>query len=118
MQKEESVRSLLSRLGLERYNEVFEEEAITDVSLLVSMGADMLVENLEEVRCTRAMRDRRRAGRAARTSCERMRPIGLLAPIQPLSAPFCWLRRLRRRAAVYALAPGIQCTGARRRPLR
>ncbi len=60
MQKEESVRSLLSRLGLERYNEVFEEEAITDVSLLVSMGADMLVENLEEVRCTRAMRDRRR----------------------------------------------------------
>jgi len=45
----ESVPALLSRLGLERYGSVFEEEAITDVSLLTSMGVEMMCENLEEL---------------------------------------------------------------------
>lgn len=46
---DEPIASLLARLSLERYAEVFEEEAITDSSLLVSMGAEMLRENLEEL---------------------------------------------------------------------
>jgi len=41
--------ALLSRLGLERHVELFEEEAITELSLLRSMGADMLRENLTEL---------------------------------------------------------------------
>jgi len=46
---DEKISSLLSRLGLDHYTEVFEEEAITDASLLHSMGAEMLRENLEEL---------------------------------------------------------------------
>ena len=41
--------ALLSRLGLERHVEQFEEEAITELSLLRSMGAEMLRENLTEL---------------------------------------------------------------------
>lgn len=41
--------ALLSRLGLERHVEQFEEEAITELSLLTSMGAEMLRENLAEL---------------------------------------------------------------------
>lgn len=41
--------ALLSRLGLERHVEQFEEEAITELSLLRSMGAEMLRENLAEL---------------------------------------------------------------------
>ena len=44
-----SVPCLLSRLGLSRYAELFEEEAITSIDLLLSMGPDMLRENLEEL---------------------------------------------------------------------
>jgi tetratricopeptide (TPR) repeat protein len=43
------VAQLLAKLNLTQYNEVFEEEAITEVSLLVSMGDAMLRENLEEL---------------------------------------------------------------------
>ena len=45
----EELVALLSRLGLERHVEQFEEEAITELSLLRSMGADMLRENLTEL---------------------------------------------------------------------
>ena len=45
----DSVAALLAKLNLSKYNETFEEEAINDVSLLTSMGADMLCENLEEL---------------------------------------------------------------------
>lgn len=41
--------SLLSRLGLERHVPLFEEEAITELTLLTSMGKDMLKENLDEL---------------------------------------------------------------------
>ena len=41
--------ALLSRLGLERHLEQFQEEAITELSLLTSMGAEMLRENLVEL---------------------------------------------------------------------
>lgn len=44
-----NVATMLAALGLERYVPVFEEEAITDVALLHSMGAEMLRENLEEL---------------------------------------------------------------------
>lgn len=47
-----SVTSLLARLGLSRYADIFEEEAITSVDLLVSMGPDMLRSNLEELGLT------------------------------------------------------------------
>jgi len=43
------VAALLSRLGLDRYAETFADEEILDVSLLSSMGAEMLRENLEEL---------------------------------------------------------------------
>lgn len=45
----EELVALLSRLGLERHVEQFEEEAITELSLLRSMGAEMLRENLTEL---------------------------------------------------------------------
>ena len=45
----ETVSALLSRLSLTQYAETFAEEEINDVSLLTSMGADMLRENLEEL---------------------------------------------------------------------
>ena len=45
----DTVAALLDKLSLSKYNETFEDEAITDVSLLISMGADMLRENLEEL---------------------------------------------------------------------
>lgn len=41
--------TLLSRLGLERHVPLFEEEAITELTLLTSMGKDMLCENLDEL---------------------------------------------------------------------
>ena len=44
-----TVTELLARLSLEQYAEVFEEEAITETSLLSSMGNEMLRENLEEL---------------------------------------------------------------------
>ena len=40
----ETVASLLSRLSLDRYASTFEEEEIFDVSLLTSMGAEMVIE--------------------------------------------------------------------------
>ena len=40
----ETVASLLSRLSLDRYASTFEEEEIFDVSLLTSMGAEMVSE--------------------------------------------------------------------------
>ena len=47
-----SIPSLLSRVGLSRYAEIFEEEAIESVDLLLSMGPDMLRSNLEELGLT------------------------------------------------------------------
>jgi len=44
-----SVSALLSKLHLDRYVEIFEEEAITETELLTSMGAEMLRTNLEEL---------------------------------------------------------------------
>lgn len=44
-----TVTALLSQLNLNKYAEVFEEEAITETSLLSSMGSEMLRENLEEL---------------------------------------------------------------------
>eukprot|EP00967_Tisochrysis_lutea_P006802 scaffold8114_cov20-Tisochrysis_lutea.AAC.1 len=41
--------ALLSRLGLGRLEETLVEEAITELPLLASMGADMLYENLSEI---------------------------------------------------------------------
>lgn len=41
--------ALLTRLGLARYLAQFEEEAITELQLLTSMGVEMLRENLEEL---------------------------------------------------------------------
>ena len=41
--------SLLSRIGLERHVPLFEEEAITELALLTSMGKGMLCENLDEL---------------------------------------------------------------------
>ena len=49
MPASEELVALLSRLGLERHVEQFEEEAITELSLLRSMGAEMLRENLTEL---------------------------------------------------------------------
>ena len=43
-----SVASMLSELGLERHAAAFEEEEITDVSIIRSMGP-MLMSNLEEL---------------------------------------------------------------------
>ena len=40
---------VLSRLGLSRYTPQFEEEEITELNLLTSMGMKMLRENLEEL---------------------------------------------------------------------
>lgn len=45
----DDVASLLAALGLEHHLPVFEEEAISDVSLLHSMGNEMLRENLDEL---------------------------------------------------------------------
>ena len=45
----ESVSELLSRLNLNQYADTFAEEEINDVSLLTSMGAEMLRENLDEL---------------------------------------------------------------------
>lgn len=44
-----SVAALLTRLGLDQYADTFEDEAITDTSLLISMGPEMLRDNLEEL---------------------------------------------------------------------
>lgn len=44
-----SVATLLSKLNLNQYADVFEDEAITEISLLTSMGSEMLRENLEEL---------------------------------------------------------------------
>lgn len=43
------ISALLAKLSLSKYEEVFVEEAITEVSLLTSMGDAMLRENLEEL---------------------------------------------------------------------
>lgn len=45
----EKIESLLARLKLTQHLPLFQEEAIEDSSLLVSMGNDMLRENLEEL---------------------------------------------------------------------
>ena len=44
----ETIASMLSRLDLDRYAGVFEEEAITHTALLASMG-ELLQDNLEEL---------------------------------------------------------------------
>ena len=46
---EPELTRLLERLGLERHLPTFEEEAITELSLLQSMGPDHIGENLEEL---------------------------------------------------------------------
>ena len=43
------VAALLDKLSLARYKDTFDDEAITEVSLLTSMGDAMLRENLEEL---------------------------------------------------------------------
>ena len=43
------VSALLAKLNLSQHAPIFEEEEINDVSLLVSMGPEMLAENLEEL---------------------------------------------------------------------
>ena len=43
------VAALLDRLGLEQHAAIFEEEEINEVSLLTSMGSEMLRENLDEL---------------------------------------------------------------------
>lgn len=45
----ESVPQLLSRLDLSKHAEIFAEEEINEVSLLTSMGPEMLRENLDEL---------------------------------------------------------------------
>lgn len=50
---EENVPGLLTRLGLDRYQETFAEEEINDVSLLMSMGAEMVRPPPVPKRCSR-----------------------------------------------------------------
>ena len=44
-----SLRPFLTPLGLDTYLKIFEDEEITDVALLRSMGPEMLRESMEEL---------------------------------------------------------------------